>query len=374
MISTMSNRIICLGEILFDCLANELGQSIDKVSSWTMYPGGAPANTACALVKLGTPTAFVGCIGRDSLGKDLLQLLKKTGVNTEGVQFTADFPTRQVYVLRSSTGDRSFAGFGERPTAPIGAKSLRDAGALAPSDERRKRPSQALEVSSKDADSGTRELGKQSPDAFADTCLKSEHLLEKLFIDAEYLVIGTLELAYPQSRQAIFQALELAKKHSLKVVLDVNHREKFWLDSTEAKPLIHKLWQYIDFLKLAQEEALWLFDTDDAGTIYHSLNSLEGVVVTNGENEVSYCISQQEGKVKPFSVVVRDTTGAGDAFLAGLIHQLCQIPKQSLCNPKIVQQIITYACAVGGLSATKEGAISAQPTADEVTAFLQKSL
>ncbi|VEP16938.1 PfkB protein [Hyella patelloides LEGE 07179] len=326
-ISSLPSRVICLGEILYDCLANQFGQSLDRVQSWTNYPGGAPANTACALVKLGIPTAFIGCLAQDSLGDSLLKLLDNKGVNTQGIQRTVQFPTRQVYVLRSSTGDRSFAGF-----------------------------------------------GGQSPDAFADAYLRSEHLLKKLFSDAEYLVIGTLELAYPHSRQAVFRALELADKYYLRIVLDVNHREKFWLDSAEAKPLIQKLWQYVDFLKLAQEEAQWLFNTDDAGAIYDLLGSVEGVVVTDGAAEVSYCISEQEGKVKPFSLPVKDTTGAGDAFLAGLIYQLCQRKLSNLTNPGVLQEIITYACAVGGLTTTKEGAISAQPTTEEVTAFLKKAL
>jgi fructokinase len=323
-ISSLPSRVICLGEILFDCLAEQLGQSLDRVQSWTTYPGGAPANTACALTKLGIPSAFIGCIARDSLGENLLQLLEQTGVNTQGVQRTEKFPTRQVYVLRDNTGDRTFAGFAQK-----------------------------------------------FPDGFADAYLQSEYLLEKLFLDAEYLVIGTLELAYPQSRQAVFRALELADRYYLKIILDVNHRQQFWLDSTEAKPLIKQLCQSVDFLKLAKEEAQWLFDTSDAGAIFYRLNSLEGVIVTDGDAEVSYCISEQEGKIKPFSLSVKDTTGAGDAFVAGLIYQLCQRKLSSLNNPDVVKQIITYACAVGGLTATKEGAISAQPTAEEVAMFLK---
>lgn len=318
----MPTRVICLGEILYDCLAEPGEQPLDRVKSWTLYPGGAPANTACALVKLGTPAAFIGCVAEDDLGEALLQLLADTGVNTEGVQRNSNFPTRQVYVLRSDTGERSFAGFGE-----------------------------------------------QSPDAFADAYLQAQYLNEKLFVEAQYLVIGTLELAYPHSRQAIFRALELAKKYKLKIVLDVNHRESFWLDSTAAT-LIQNLWQYVDFLKLAHEEAQWLFNTSDAGVIYYRLGSLDGVIVTNGAAEVSYCIGEQEGKIKPFPVSVKDATGAGDAFLAGFIHQLCQRKLSNLKNPDIIKQIITYSCAVGGLTATKEGAISAQPTAPEVAAFL----
>jgi len=318
-------RIICLGEILFDCLADLLGVGFEQVQSWTPYPGGALANVACAITKLGTPAAFIGCIGSDSPGNDLIQLLESTGVNTQGVQRHHTAPTRQVYVLRSETGDRTFAGFGHLP-----------------------------------------------PDGFADAFVESSQLPEKLFQNAEFLVLGTLALAYPTTRAAIFRALELAELYHVKVVLDVNWRPMFWLDETEAPGLIKQLWQWVDFVKLAEEEAEWLFKTTDPGAIAHRLDTVEGVIVTRGNGEVSYCLNDNEGKVTPFTFQVVDTTGAGDAFLAGFLHQLCQQKISSLNDAETVKEIITYACAVGGLTTTKIGAIAAQPTSDEVTAFLQK--
>lgn len=317
------NRVICLGEILFDCLADQIGCSLQEVKSWTPYPGGALANVACALVKLGTPAAFMGCVGQDKPGNELVALLESVGVDTTGVERHPLAPTRQVYVLRSSEGDRSFAGFGDR-----------------------------------------------QPNEFADAYLPPESLSTELFLEAEFLVIGTLELAYLQTRTAVWRALELAEEYGVKVILDVNWRPMFWRNSREALLIIEKLWQYVDFLKLAKEEAQWLFKTTDAGAIAHRLPDVEGVLVSGGEKEVSYCLSENEGKVTPFSVSVQDTTGAGDAFLAGFIHQLCQQKISSLSDPQIARDMVTYACAVGGLTTTKPGAIAAQPTAAEVQAFL----
>jgi fructokinase len=311
--------------MLFDCLADELGTSLPEVRSWTSYPGGAPANVACALVKLGTPAGFIGCLGRDLLGEQLVELLEATGVNTSGIQRSPDFPTRQVYVLRSTTGDRIFAGF-----------------------------------------------GKHQPNEFADAYLLAEKLSIELFLAAEFLVLGTLELAYPQTRQAVFRALELAEKYNLKIVLDVNWRPMFWQDESAALPLIQKLWKYVDYVKLAEEEARWLFDTADAGAICYHLDSVEGVLVSNGDAKVSYCLSDNEGQFTPFPVTVKDTTGAGDAFLAGFIHQLCLRGINSLNDPQIAREVVAYACAVGAITTTKLGAIDAQPTASEVAAFWQK--
>lgn len=59
-------HVLCLGEILFDCLADQPGIPLNQVQSWTIYPGGALANVACGLVKLGTPTALISTVGQDT--------------------------------------------------------------------------------------------------------------------------------------------------------------------------------------------------------------------------------------------------------------------------------------------------------------------
>jgi fructokinase len=316
-------RVLCLGEVLFDCLADQLGRSLETVESWTPYPGGAPANVASALVKLGTTAGFIGCVGGDTAGDSLVQLLQNIGVNITGLQRHPTAPTRQIYVLRSSTGERDFAGFGEFKTTD-----------------------------------------------FADTFLQASSLPSQLFQDADFLVLGTLELAYPDTRNAIHKALNLANKYNVKIVVDVNLRPVFWPNIDEAKPLILDLLKHIDFLKLSQEEAEWLFDTTDAGAINYRLSSVEGVLVTAGDQGCAYCLGEQEGKIPAFPVKVVDTTGAGDGFLAGFIHQLCLQGISCLKNPKIASQVINYASAVGALTTTKAGAIASQPTDSEVQAFL----
>lgn len=319
----MSNpRVLCLGEVLFDLLADQLGRSLQEVESWTPYPGGAPANVACALVKLGTPAGFIGAVGEDEPGNALVNLLDEVGVDTTGVQ-RHDAPTRQVYVVRDLKGDRNFAGFGEYDTAE-----------------------------------------------FADTHLKAEQLPQSLFQGADFLVLGTLEAAYPESERAIKRALELAEQFDIKILLDINWRPVFWSDPEIAAQKIRELFKQVDFIKLAKEEAEWLFDTSDPGAINYRLNTVEGVLVTDGENGSAYCLGENEGKLPAFSIPVIDTTGAGDSFVAGFVHQICQQGITNLKNPETAKKIVTYASAAGALTTLKPGAIASQPTAAEVEAFL----
>jgi fructokinase len=316
-------RVLCLGEILFDCLADQPGRSLEQVESWTPYPGGAIANVACALAKLGTKAGFIGAVGADELGNSLVELLAEVGVDTAGVQRHPTAPTREVYVVRSEEGDREFAGFGKLNAAE-----------------------------------------------FADTRLQAAQIPEVLFENAEFLVLGTLELAYPDSRGAIARAIKLAEQYDVKIVLDINWRSVFWPNPEEAKPLIKELLKKVDFLKLSEEEAQWLFNTTDAGAITYRLDSVEGVIVTAGAAGCGYCISQNEGKLPAFNVDVEDTTGAGDGFVAGFVHQLCQHGIHSLEDAETVKKIVTYSSAVGAMVAMKPGAIASQPTAAEVEAFL----
>ncbi|ALF54362.1 fructokinase [Nostoc piscinale CENA21] len=320
----MSNpRVLCLGEILFDCLADQLGLKLEEVQSWTPYPGGAPANVACALVKLGTSAGFVGAVGEDEPGNELVQLLQEIGVEITGVQRHPTAPTRQVYVVRDLAGDRNFAGFGQYDTSE-----------------------------------------------FADTRLQAQQLPTALFQEADFLVLGTLELAYPDSEQAVYRALDLAEQFDLKIVLDVNWRPVFWQDQNIARQKIQDTFKRIDFLKLSKEEAEWLFDTADAGAITYRLDSVEGVLITDGDKGCAYCLSGNEGILPSFPVKVADTTGAGDSFLAGFIHQLSQHGIKKLADADTAKRIVTYASAVGALTTIKPGAIASQPTAAEVEAFL----
>jgi fructokinase len=74
--------------------------------------------------------------------------------------------------------------------------------------------------------------------------------------------------------------------------------------------------------------------------------------------------------VSAFAVNAIDTTGAGDAFVAGFIHQLCQPAAQPLGDPRRAAEMVRYASAVGALTTLKPGAIAAQPTSQEIQTFL----
>lgn len=316
----IQSSVLCLGEMLWDCLADQPDRPESEVVSWTPYPGGAPANVACALTRLGTPSAFIGCLGTDEDGEKLKHVLVQNGVDTQGVQHS-DLPTRKVYVTRTSAGERHFASFGER-----------------------------------------------ARDSFADTRLAAEHLSETQFEQAEFLAFGTLMMAFPDSARAVEHALELVDTAYLKILLDVNWRPVFWAEPEQATPVVLKLIDRVDVLKIAEEEAAWLgLPTVEA--LLKRFDHLEGIFLTRGALGCSWQVGSNRGEHPGFEVPCVDTTGAGDAFVAALLHQLSRLPVGAWVEH--APQVVEYASAAGALSTLKAGAIASAPTDSEVQAFLK---
>ncbi len=320
---------ICLGEILIDCFAEQPGRSRSEIESWTPLPGGAPANVACALAKLGNSVEFIGAVGQDHWGKALVKLLDDMKVGHQGVQHRLKAPTRKVYMVRDARGDRTFAGFSEG-----------------------------------------------DPAVFADAHLFSSAIEPALFRSASFLVLGTLLLAYPDSRESVEQAMVLAANSGVAILVDVNWQPMFWPKPAEAPSRIYDLLQKAHFLKVSEDEAYWLFGTRSAQAIAQQLPHLKGVLVTAGEQGCDYCFStltgakQVRGHIAGFDVDVEETTGAGDAFTAGFVHQLLHQGVSCLHDEAAAHAVVTFASAMGALTTTRPGAIAALPTPSEIEVFL----
>jgi fructokinase len=315
--------VICIGEVLFDLISDEPGVPLESVTAWTPYPGGAPANVACGLSKLGIQTAFIGSMGQDAMGAELTETLRSHPLNLSGLQLIPGYPTRSVLVTRSAQGDRSFAAFG----------------------------------------------GDRSTDSFADTQLSADNLPKELFQPGSYLVTGTLGLATPDSAGAIHYAIDLTRQQGGTIVTDLNWRPVFWPDPDFAPSLILDLVAKTDILKLTDEEAQRFFQTEDPQEIQTRHPHLQAVLLTQGEKGCKYWIAGNQGEIPAFTMDVEDTTGAGDAFLAGFLSQYIENP-QGFTDRNLAELALRYASAAGALTTLKRGAIAALPTPEELAAFL----
>ena len=311
--------------------------------------GGAPANVACGLTRLGTPAAFLGRLGSDAIGEAFEALFAERGVDTSGLQWDAERPSRVVLVRRDAYGERSFGGF------------LGDRGA-----------------------------------GFADQALDAEVLQQAaapLLVRARWLLCGSLLWASPPAASALEGVLAMveaagcspdagatdARESSCRrppfLAVDVNWRPTFWgLPAGTPPPAaiqerIKHLLERAALLKCATEEALWFFASDNPSAISSALPGRPAVCVTDGPAPVRWFLGGRSGQLAPFAIDAVDTTGAGDAFMAGLLHGLCQAE----ADPHTVAEPearLRFAAACGSLVCRGAGAIDPQPRAAEVERFL----
>ena len=330
----LSPKVICLGEALVDRLGplgcDPLSASLDDCDDRL---GGAPANVAIALSRLGTPSAFVGRLGRDSIGDLFEKLFISHDVSLMGFQRDLGRPSRVVLVRRHMDGERVFEGF-------VGDDGL----------------------------------------GFSDQALDLVELhavWSSLTAQADWLLLGTIPLASSASCECLLWALSEANRVGIKIALDVNWRPTFWDPSSDpasgpcpkALQAMQPIVDVASLIKLAREEALWLFGSSDPRVISNSLPNSPDVVVTNGCHPIHWYLSGTFGVLNALAPPqVIDTTGAGDAFTAALLHQLVASPSYSRSPCEIVR----FAAASGALVCGGVGAIDPQPDESDVLTFLQK--
>jgi fructokinase len=215
---------------------------------------------------------------------------------------------------------------------------------------------------------------------FADQALDAAELsaaLGPLLATARWLLVGTIPLASPAAASALQLACRQAAAAGVALALDVNWRPTFWDPAADPAsgptpaqiaaitPLLHQA----ALLKCAAEEARWLFGSDDPAVVRAALPQHPDVVVTDGGAPLRWCFAGRSGELPAFRVPVVDTTGAGDAFTAGLLHGLLhnQVHGAAAIQP---EPLLRFASACGALVCQGAGAIDPQPSADAVCAFL----
>ena len=156
----------------------------------------------------------------------------------------------------------------------------------------------------------------------------------------------------------------------------MNWREVFWdyatssieISEKERVNLIKSFLNNAHILKLAKEEAILFFDSENPMTISETILNRPDVIITDGANPISWFINGVEGNTEVIkSSKIIDTTGAGDAFLAGLISQL--ISSEYPSNESQIQDCVRYASVCGLLTCLGEGAIEQQPVHSKVNEF-----
>lgn len=316
--------IVAMGELLIDFTPYRT--DTNDMPLFIQNPGGAPANVLAMNSGLGGKSAFIGKVGQDAFGIFLREILNKREIDTSGLVLDPAAPTTLAFVHLDEQGDRSFTFY--------------------------------------------RSCG-------ADKMLTPLEVNLKLIDECSIFHFGSVSLTHDPSRSAVFYAAEYAKKQCKLISFDPNIRPILWDDMEEAHLQIEHAMKYVDVLKVSSEEMLFLTGTKDldVGSKYLLDKGAALVLVSLGEQGAYYRNYNFSGQVPSYSVNVKDTTGAGDAFIGAFLWQAKNTTRKelSIMTPEKLNYMVRFANAAGAFTATGSGAIPAMPNLKQIEFFINKN-
>lgn len=288
--------ILCVGEILADMIGTTHGNDF----YYERKAGGAPFNVACAAKKFGSQTAFVGSVGDDAIGTFLKRFAKSVGFSDLILDVKPDRNTTMAIVDVDASGERSFC-FYRKHTADYVLPEIPDS----------------------------------------------------LISKANIVHVGSLMLSEAEGREYAARLIERAKRAGKKVSFDVNFRTDVFRDLAAAIAIYREIIKKADIVKFSEDE-LEIFGE----TYVSSLGSLVCVSLGGAGSEWRYkgkTVRVPSVKVKPI-----DTTGAGDAFFAGVLSGIDTLGSYDYDETDLTE-IFRFANVCGALNTLGRGAIDHLP-------------
>ena len=275
----MSQKIWVTGDAVVDLIP-------DGENHYLRCAGGAPANVAVGVARLGSPSAFIGRVGNDPLGQFMQDTLNAENVNTQHMILDPQHRTSTV-VVGLDNGERSFT-FMVNPSA--------------------------------------------------DQFLQASDLPP--FQQGEWLHCCSIALINNPSREATFEAIRRIKAAGGFFSFDPNLRESLWSSLEEMKTVVMEAVALADVLKFSEEELTLLTNTDSLEKAFEKVTALypeKLIIVTLGKDGALYHLKGKKDVIAGKALQPVDTTGAGDAFVGGLLAGLSQHPnwKENVCLCKL---------------------------------------
>ncbi|CAH8382680.1 unnamed protein product [Eruca vesicaria subsp. sativa] len=328
----------------------------DIYSQWKMLqwdppefgraPGGPPSNVAISHVRLGGRAAFMGKVGGDDYGEELVLMMNKERVQTRGVKFDEEGASTGCTRVRIVFEDGKMKG----------------------------------------------EVVEEPPE---DSLLASELNLAVLK-EARIFHFNSEVLTSPTMQSTLFKAIQWSKKFGGLIFFDPNLPLPLWRSRNETRKLIKKAWDEANIIEVSQQELEFLLDeeyyerrrnytpqyfaedfeqTKNRRDYYHYTpeeikplwhENLKLLVVTDGTLRLHYYTPKFDGVVvgtedvliTPFTC---DRTGSGDAVVAGIMRKLTTCPEM-FEDQDVLERQLRFAVAAGIISQWTIGAVRGFPT------------
>jgi fructokinase len=310
----MKKCLIAMGELIIDKI--KLISVKYPVDEYQSYPGGAPANVAYCVAKLGGSSLYLSQVGDDQEGHFLVDTMKTAPMDVQHIRFSKDYTTSIAYVHVLEHGEREFTFKREHA---------------------------------------------------ADLYYQAEDIDEKIFENASILHFGSVNLVPSPAKIAHMKAIELAQKNQMMISFDPNLRLSLWKNQDDLINTVQAFIPLVHLLKVSSEELLLLSNETDENLAVKSLfqGSVQWIIVTKGSLGATLYSKFDSISVPASSTKAIDTTGAGDAFMGGFLYRMLQREHYPLKARNYEDDLIFAAC-VASIVVERVGAMLAMPMLAEV--------
>lgn len=260
--------IIAAGELLIDFISTDFAETLEEVSQFKKLPGGSPANLAGNIARLGKKASLVSAIGRDDLGDYLYQYVSGLGLDLSHLTRVPE-PTTLILVTRS------------------------------------------------------KQVSNFEAYRMADTQLSSDAFPADFLSRTRMFHTTCFALSKEPARSAILEAAQQAYAAGAQLSIDVNYAQKIWPDQQEAQQIVAAYCAMGAMVKCSEVDWERLYGsvlTDTSASASHFLDMGARIAcLTLGERGCYLSNGAESHFLASRPVVVRDTTGAGDAFWSGFL-------------------------------------------------------
>ena len=312
-------KVVAIGELLIDFVPQQKGCALDEVTHFERVAGGAPANVAAAVARLGGNAAMISQVGEDAFGTHILKVLRANGVDTSYVFRTGRANTGLAFVSLDAAGNREFSFF--------------------------RNPS-------------------------ADLFLEEGQIAPDMFTECAALHFCSVDLVDWPVRAGHRRAVALAKQAGALISCDPNVRLPLWSSPADCQAAIREFLPSADLVKLSDDEVEFVTGCTDERAAAEKLFGMgcRLLIVTRGAAGSAAYTPHAEGFAETIRVPVTDTTGAGDSFIGSFLYQLTRDGVAADGLDKLTEQQLTdylvFSAQYASLTVQHKGAVMA--TMDEL--------
>ncbi|AGB42383.1 sugar kinase, ribokinase [Halobacteroides halobius DSM 5150] len=313
---------IAIGRIGVDLNANEIHRPMEETETFTKYVGGSPANISIGMARLGMDTGFIGKVSEDQFGNYILNYFEQDGIDTSNIVIDQE-------------GAMTGLAFTE-------IKSPTDCSIL------------------------------MYRDNVADLKIDPQDIDEEYIRNSKVLQVSGTALSKSPSREAVFLAIDYARKHDTVVVFDIDYRPYSWRSEEETAIYYSLAAEKSDVIIGSREEfniveSLTMpKNENDQATAQHWFDyNAQIVVVKHGkEGSTAYTKEGESYDIKPFPVEVVKTFGGGDAYASAFIYGLMQNWDIDKC--------LEFGSASAAMLVASHSCSDAMPTVEEIEVFIKE--